>query len=577
MKEAIKNIIKRTKTNEKVAQMDPMGADTPPGLSYSLPTSATYSVATPHTRVPSIGDPFSPGHKFSHTNTYDHFDVCGNITSSPHAVDSQYPAFVPTPYEVDIKTETETFVDDRPTRKDSSTSTFSTLHPPPGFPPYAPEDEWIHDDIFESRDMFAIEDDPEFEFYPPALAHNSQTLQIAVPEEDRFLLDYFIDHVLKLIFPILEVNQRGLAKSELIFPALANNKIYLHCCLSIAAVHLKSIQKREDAQIEQQIINHRFASINELCTSLSDNIDDQRTLEATLALIVFPCSVGGECDSIADIAWHQHFDACTRLTRRLELPYLIEQANSNRPRPPLNMSLVTWIDILGATMMGRSPQFADTYRDKNSNGSHSGLCEMMGCDDQVMYMISEIACLDALKTVGSVDNLTICQLVISLAQHLDTTEPPPHQLEYAVATNGCVKPMCLTDNITCVFRLAARIYLSSLVPGFSTYDDSMTNLVTRLAGLLVSIPSGPDGFDRSVVWPLLIGGSMSTPKSEFRRVLEERIVLLGDQAELGSFGRMVRLLREVWNQSDFVNEAGERQDVHWRDVMKQRGWDYLLI
>lgn len=67
---------------------------------------------------------------------------------------------------------------------------------------------------------------------------------------------------------------------------------------------------------------------------------------------------------------------------------------------------------------------------------------------------------------------------------------------------------------------------------------------------------------------------MSTPNSPFRHVFADRIACLGEEAEFGSFGRMVRLLQEVWRQSDYV---GEGQNVHWRDVMQQKGWDYLLI
>lgn len=109
----------------------------------------------------------------------------------------------------------------------------------------------------------------------------------------------------------------------------------------------------------------------------------------------------------------------------------------------------------------------------------------------------------------------------------------------------------------------------------------MIALISRLTEVLGFIPSGPDGFDRSLVWPLLIAGSVSTPTSSFRRVFAERVELLGEQAEFGSFGRMVRLLQEVWRQADAAATAEEsnerRQNVHWRDVMRQKGWDFLLI
>ncbi|KAL9114557.1 MAG: hypothetical protein Q9187_007457 [Circinaria calcarea] len=239
------------------------------------------------------------------------------------------------------------------------------------------------------------------------------------------------------------------------------------------------------------------------------------------------------------------------------------------------MTLASWIDILGATMLGRAPQFADTYRDKHLSASTSGLCELMGCEDRMMYLISEIACLEALKIGNVLDDIQLCEHIKILGQQMDLTEPPPGAVALPYSSTGAIRPKQLSRNMTALFRVAARIWLCSLVPGSSRYDQSMLDLVSRLAGLLDFIPPGPEGFDRSLVWPLLIGGSQSTPSSPFRHVFADRIAYLGDQAEFGSFGRMKRLLQEVWIQSDA--QAGESRNVHWRDVMRQKGWDFLLI
>jgi hypothetical protein len=37
---------------------------------------------------------------------------------------------------------------------------------------------------------------------------------------------------------------------------------------------------------------------------------------------------------------------------------------------------------------------------------------------------------------------------------------------------------------------------------------------------------------------------------------------------------MVRLLQEVWLRMD---HTGEGENVHWRAVMQQKGWDILRI
>ena len=559
------------------------GQDTPPALSHSLPTSATYSV-TPQTRAPSITSPYSPYHDFNQpAQLHDAYDSYGqpHLFSPPFDANPYYHPFPHTPYEVDIKTERQMYVDDVPTRKDSSISTFSTYHPPPGVTPFAAEEEWIHDGIFGNTDIFGSQQDHEYDFFahapppppPPTLA-SSHSVHIDVDECDRPLLDHFIDNVLRLTLPILEVNRPGSARSSVVLPALSTNKCYLHCCLSMAAIHLKSTQRRQDEHIDGDIMRHRVECVQALCAAINE--DHQQVLEATLGMIFFPCSVGGPDGNLPDIAWHSHFEAASTLVRKLQLPHAVEQVNGESPRPPFNMSLTSWIDILGATMLGRSPLFADTYREKNEAGQGTGLCELMGCEDRVMYMISEIACLDALRTNGAIDEYQVCELVHSLGMHLDATETRS-PMESAISPTGAVKPKHLTANVTAVFRLAARIYLCSIVPNASKWGESVMVLVERLSTVLDFIPSGPDGFDRSLVWPLLIGGSMSTPDSRFRHVLDERIAMLGEHSEFGSFGRMVRLLREVWRQADETEHAGERQDVHWRDVMKQKGWDFLLI
>ena len=590
MKEEIKCIIKRTKTNEKVAQqmggpvhhgLHAMGADTPPGLSHSLPTSATYS-ATPRTHAPSNGSPFSPYQDFNQPpQIHDPYDPYSHphVLSPPCDANPYYDPYPQAPYEVDIRTERQMYVDDVPTRKDSSTSTFSTYHPPPGVNPFAPtEEEWIHEDMFENTDVFSSEQDDGYNFFaqppPPPLA-SSHSVRIEVDDSDRPLLDHFVDNVLRLTLPILEIYRPGEARSRVVLPALSTNKCYLHCCLSMAAIHLKSTQRRQDEQIDGDIMRHRVECVQALCAAIND--DYQQVLDATLGMIFFPCSVGNAGnDDLPDISWASHFEAASSLVRKLELQHSMEQVDSGRPQPPFNMSLTSWIDILGSTMLGRSPQFADTYREKNEAGTTSGLSELMGCDDTVMYMISEVACLEALKNSGAVDGYQVCDHVASLGIHLDATETPC-PMEYAVSSTGAIKPKQLSDNITAVFRLAARIHLCSIVPENNRRTGRIKDLVERLSTVLEFIPSGPDGFDRSIVWPLLIGGSMSTPDSRFRAMLEERIAMLAEQKEFGSFGRMVRLLREVWRQADEAELSGDGQNVHWRDVMQQKGWDFLLI
>lgn len=360
-------------------------------------------------------------------------------------------------------------------------------------------------------------------------------------------------------------------------------------------------------------MRHRYEAISKLCSALGEDTNHHELLDATLAMIFFHCSVGPIDDHLPDIPWFDHFQAATNLVNRLELPSNPLESLNGFMVPSYSMCLTSWIDILGATMVCKTPQFAHTYRNKHLSGQSSGLKELMGCDDRIMYLISEIACLDALKADGRLDDMAVCSHVQTLAKQLEHTEPADKNLENPFSTTtGEIIPEALTKTITHIFRVAARIYLCSIVPGFDRNQPTNENLISSITHALQFIPAGPYGFDRSLVWPLLMTGVYAAPGCPFRDVLSERAVVLGDHADLGSFGRMYRLLEEVWRLSDDPNNtmgvfneelnssltspisrleprsasgAGtilggreiKRQQVHWRDVMKRNNWHYLLM
>lgn len=123
-KEDIKNIIKRKKLAEKSSHALHTSFSPPPGLSHSLPTSATYTDPLDRTRSASVDT---------------HLDF--NFNSPPAPVDYAvygppplHPDFIVagySPYEVDVKTERQMFVDDVPTLRESHVATFSTYQTPP--------------------------------------------------------------------------------------------------------------------------------------------------------------------------------------------------------------------------------------------------------------------------------------------------------------------------------------------------------------------------------------------------------------------------------------------------------------
>ena len=594
-KDDIKMIIKRKKLAEKSTH--PHGANphththsiqtsvgSPPGLSHSLPTSATFSDPLDRARSGSIDSHF--GFNFNSPQSSHEF---GPFTPQmrPEFMFSPY-----SPYEIDVKTERQMFINDVPTLHESTTSTFSTYAAPlpPGtvLPQFPPEGEWT-EQVYSERRESLTEETLNVNFFDFSHGPSTTSRQVAIEldEGDQRLLDHFIRAVLPTIFPILESNQHGSVSSDLILPSLQSNKGYLHCCLSIAAQHYKAAAGLQGDEMDGDIMRHRYATISALCDALNKDENHQQILEAALGLIFFQCGVGRFDDSLPDIPWHQHFLAVVSLVQKLDLPRLVSDPHEPLTQAPFNMTLTAWIDILGATMQGRAPTFAHTYREKHLSPTNPslGLRELMGCEDRVMYLISEIACLEALKNDG-MDDITLCQHVHVLGDQIGLTElnEPPPTLPFNA--NGSLSPKQLSKNITAAFRLAARIYLCSLVPGFSPTQASCVGLVDKLTTVLQQVPSGPPptGFDRSLAWVYLVGGAVSLPNSSFRAFLADRVAQLGELALFGSFGRVVSLLREAWVQNDGPagspvegEQQQQQQFIHWRDVMQMKGWDYLLI
>jgi hypothetical protein len=479
------------------------------------------------------------------------------------------------PYDVEAKQERQTYFNDR-IAANSSVSSFSSYHSLNALNqvPIFPGDTWLQEDVYETRSEPVIGED----MLAPSVFDFSHSQMMTTPpliveEGDQRLLNHFVENVAKLIFPILELNHRGTARSNVILPALETNKCYMHCCLGVSALHLKTTQGIQGEQIDNDIMRHRYATISELCEALSRDTDHHQILEATLGMIFFQCCVGRVEDALPDIPWHQHFQAVVSLVNKLNLPAELSQVTSlAQKQPPFNMTLTAWIDILGATMRGVPPQFADTYREKHLSSSPSGLVELMGCEDRVMYVISEIACLEGLKVHGQIDEMALCDHVQSLGFQIDLTEPIENSIAWPYSATGVINAQQLSKNMTAAFRLAARIYLCSLVTAFDRNQKNILDLVDRLVDVLEYIPHGPNGFDRAIVWPMLMGGYVAVQGSRFRTFFEARVTSLGEQGEFGSYGRMVKILRETWKLAD-----GAVPNAHWRLVTEQNGWDFLLI
>ncbi|KAI0142457.1 hypothetical protein F4776DRAFT_653618 [Hypoxylon sp. NC0597] len=397
-------------------------------------------------------------------------------------------------------------------------------------------------------------------------------------QRDLPMVDHFVQSVLPDIFPIQQLSRQGQSISHLILTALQTNESYLHCCLMVASYHYKTTMKIESESVDTNVLQHHSALVKGIRELLNRKEDYEQVLQTTLSLITFQCHVGIYDSSIIRVPFYEHIRGTTSVAHALELPGLVSNSKQPEGFDRLYISMIAWVDILSSTMKGSPPYFARIYRERylSRDNNDLGLVNLIGCEDHVMYLISEIACLDALKKEG-IDDDTVRQHITVLEEQLDDVKMRESAPEIFI--NGSLNLRQLTHYITEAFLTAAKLYLQSLSPGFYTQRLDCMGKVERITELLHNIPPGPKGYDRSLVWVYLVCGSVSMPSSSFRPFFNDRVAQLGDAAKLGSFGGLVSVLQEIWHPTAPGDPSSTERSLHprWRHAMMRKGWDYLLI
>jgi hypothetical protein len=555
IKDAIKNT-KLTEKNTAAAHSMAMPSTTPPSL-YHSPTDGFC-----RTRGGSMDSTFTGEFDFNSMPSSGVFVV--PMLPTVHMPFDPFSSF--TPFDVNVKTEQTLYLDNVERRRDSTIMT-SCFQPNSLSPDQSGTDLWVQRDHYEHRqEMFPdnSQDTTGFDVSSQILSPNE--LSIHVPDSDMYLFDYFCLQILPVVFPIRSGNGAIPTNYQIFLNALHSNNAFLHCCLSIAAIQISATNPEADHELlTRDFDNHMITAVTEMVTSMNSGHNLDQVLEVALALIYLRNLVGNSTVKLGELPWTSHFDMATSIVTKNAL---LSQAMESDSPIPLNLTIASWIDILGATMHGKTPKFAHFYREKNINSESLGLSELMGCDDKIMFLISEIACLEELKGEG-MDQIQLCMHIGTLGTHLNNSESG--SVAPCLTPEGLTDPAQLSVNITSIFRFAARIYLCSLFPDFDRSQPNIQHLVNLLTSALDTIPAGQFGYDRALVWPLLIAGWNSLPGSELRSKLATRAHMMGESGQLGSFARMYEVLTEVWRQND------EGAKVHWRDVLKQQNWDHLLI
>lgn len=139
----------------------------------------------------------------------------------------------------------------------------------------------------------------------------------APSERDDFLYEYFLNEIRPLVYPIAQIYWCDSSQPNNFLFALTSNKAIMHCCLGIAAMHLKSYAHGIDQLLDNNIVRHAYATTAELRASIQQDNVPLEVLQAVLSIISLQCLVGRPADCLLELLWQHHFRAATSLLCQL--------------------------------------------------------------------------------------------------------------------------------------------------------------------------------------------------------------------------------------------------------------------
>lgn len=265
---------------------------------------------------------------------------------------------------------------------------------------------------------------------------------------------------------------------------------------------------------------------------------------------------------------------------------------------------VVFLDIIGSLTRGQAPHLWEKYRgllSRDPKGlSVLGLREITGCEDEALYLLSEVMCLEhcasqpfsANNGMDFINNLAdYYDIRLAKLQHRLLSNYDPklqiyelHKLDgefgemVADSERPVDEPETLTEGevgsfprkeISLAFIIATRIHIWTILLGFLPENTILQSLLQDLARYIKGIQTGPMGFDRCIVWPLIVGGSLSIT-TEDRDFFIRRLMYL---EPFGNLSVAETIVRHVWAMREKPNGV----EVHWRTAMKDIGCDILMV
>ncbi|KAK6495676.1 hypothetical protein TWF481_002724 [Arthrobotrys musiformis] len=456
-----------------------------------------------------------------------------------------------------------------------------------------------------------------------------------------------------------------------------DNKSFLHGCLSSTALHLTAtnISEHQRKALITEVYQHRQKSLKSLKHQVAHSKDEteQIKIAATICALISFEVFSRRTD------WQVHVKAAT------DCVVLLNWRNQ-RPAHPgkwFIYSRILWLDILSSITTGTKPVFSTFYHGilflpLESRNKVNELVEMTGCEDAVLYLISEITCLENWKFEALVSQtspniemelvhrhalldqelklLTITDLKnrsprsecsycnynsVGTSPHADEMDSkgdfdddltdvdsnfdgedddgsyvdgdPSQEVNEVVDgivrrnsnytgsetsyNNHHLSPTSPTEAdggdvfvadgtnklignrsafkkaVTEAFRIMAIVYLHIVAFGFNPLHPDLQSLLQEMLAVIDYIPSLYMDYERSIISPLLIVGSLARQPQD-QQIISARLKKTAHMAKYGNLGNVDKILTEIWSR-DWTPDP--RQPVPWRQIMKEKNWEYLMV
>ncbi|KAK6538674.1 hypothetical protein TWF694_010248 [Orbilia ellipsospora] len=511
---------------------------------------------------------------------------------------------------------------------------------------------------------------------------------------DHSLANLYLRTIFGVTYRALSDEQVFRYNDALIVPMFLNNSSFLHGCLSSTALHLTAtnISETNRKALVTEVYRHRQKSLNSLKNQIAKSSDDKERIKiaATVCALISFEVFSRRTD------WQVHVKAAT------DCVILLDWCNK-RPTHPgqwFIYSRILWLDILSSLTTGVNPVFSPFFREimflpPDVRNEVNRLYEMTGCEDSVLYLISEITCLENWKFEATrsqpwpvvhaqlvnrawihdreLKALAVTDLSSRSPRHVSeqynywnynsvNTSPQGDDMDYAESdfgkdigddfdddfgddfdivqdatagidglefdddlsysedptpeisevVDGLVRrnssftvldshsaqsptspteagagDMFVADStnkliedratfrkaVTEAFRIMARVYLRIVVHGFNPYDTECQSLLKELLAVIDFIPSLYMGYERSIISPLLIVGSCAV-NPQHQNIISTRLKKIPHMAKYGNLGNVDKILTEIWSRKWMPDP---RDIMPWRQVMKEKNWEYLMV